>query len=131
MKSFVPSSDALGCRGLWPRAELDPSGVAVLGIAIVAGIAAPWNPEHRPWKADWHCALAAKLRLAIRLEELLWSILAAGSILARIGFTMALFIAELAFQSDRHRQAQYIRPIRSLPQPGILALAWLRALIRR
>ncbi len=44
--------------------------------------------------------LAVKLRLAIRPEELTWSILAAESILTGIGFTMALFIAELAFGSD-------------------------------
>ncbi|MCI4679608.1 Na+/H+ antiporter NhaA [Rhodoblastus acidophilus] len=42
-------------------------------------------------------SLAVKLRLAVRPDELRWSMLAAGSALTGIGFTMALFIATLAF----------------------------------
>lgn len=45
-------------------------------------------------------ALAVKLRVANRPEDLPWRTLAAGSILAGIGFTMALFIAGLAFSPD-------------------------------
>ncbi len=44
--------------------------------------------------------LAVKLRLASRPEQLSWSLLAAGSLLTGIGFTMALFIAELAFEPE-------------------------------
>lgn len=42
--------------------------------------------------------LAVKLRFGTRPDELPWSLLAAGSLLTGIGFTMALFIAELAFE---------------------------------
>ncbi len=42
--------------------------------------------------------LAVKLRVGTRSSELSWSLLAAGSLLTGIGFTMALFIAELAFE---------------------------------
>ncbi|WP_454916812.1 Na+/H+ antiporter NhaA [Xanthobacter sediminis] len=42
-------------------------------------------------------ALAVLLRLAARPSELSWSMLAAGAMLTGIGFTMALFIAEMAF----------------------------------
>lgn len=42
-------------------------------------------------------ALAVYLRIAIRPPTLTWPMLAAGACLTGIGFTMALFIAELAF----------------------------------
>lgn len=41
--------------------------------------------------------LAVKFRLGIRPNELSWGLLAAGGLLTGIGFTMALFIADLAF----------------------------------
>jgi NhaA family Na+:H+ antiporter len=44
--------------------------------------------------------LAVRLRLAARPRELGWPLLAAGSVLTGIGFTMALFIAELAFDAS-------------------------------
>lgn len=42
--------------------------------------------------------LAVRLRLAVRPPSLTWPMLAAGAILTGIGFTMALFVAELAFE---------------------------------
>lgn len=45
-------------------------------------------------------ALAVGLRIAVRPGELRWSMLAGGGLLTGIGFTMALFIAELAYGSD-------------------------------
>ena len=44
--------------------------------------------------------LAVTLHVATRPSELSWGLLAAGSLLTGIGFTMALFIAELAFEPD-------------------------------
>jgi len=41
--------------------------------------------------------LAIRLHIAIRPPELSWRLLAGGSLLAGIGFTMALFIANMAF----------------------------------
>ncbi len=41
--------------------------------------------------------LAMRLRIAIRPPELTWRLLIGGSLLAGIGFTMALFIANMAF----------------------------------
>lgn len=43
--------------------------------------------------------LAVRLRIAIRPPELSWGLLIGGGCLAGIGFTMALFIANLAFDS--------------------------------
>jgi len=44
--------------------------------------------------------LAMRLRIAIRPRDLTWRLLAGGSVLAGIGFTMALFIANLSFSND-------------------------------
>lgn len=44
--------------------------------------------------------LAVRTGVAIRPQDLRWGLLAAGSLLAGIGFTMALFIANLAFDSS-------------------------------
>ena len=41
--------------------------------------------------------LAVRTGIAIRPADLNWMLLAAGGLLAGIGFTMALFIANLAF----------------------------------
>jgi NhaA family Na+:H+ antiporter len=45
-------------------------------------------------------AIAVKLRIAIRPDDLPWNVLGAGAVLTGIGFTMALFIADLAFRPD-------------------------------
>lgn len=70
---------------------------------------------------------AVKLRVATRPEGLPWRLLAAGSLLTGIGFTMALFIADLAFGDDLLNSvkvgvlgASFISAV-----AGFLALAWL------
>lgn len=42
--------------------------------------------------------IAVRLKIAIRPPDLDWGLIAGGSLLAGIGFTMALFIANLAFE---------------------------------
>ena len=44
--------------------------------------------------------LAVRSGIAIRAPDLSWTLLAGGALLAGIGFTMALFIAHLAFSKD-------------------------------
>ncbi|WP_237063695.1 MULTISPECIES: Na+/H+ antiporter NhaA [Microbulbifer] len=44
--------------------------------------------------------LALRLKLASRPSELTWRLITGGSVLAGIGFTMALFIAKIAFGDD-------------------------------
>lgn len=44
--------------------------------------------------------LAVRLGIAIRPADLSWKVLAGGGLLAGIGFTMALFIADLAFSKS-------------------------------
>jgi NhaA family Na+:H+ antiporter len=72
-------------------------------------------------------ALAVKLRLADMPAELTWSMLAAGGVLTGIGFTMALFIAELAFGVERLDTVKIGILAASIVSAagGVLALAWL------
>jgi NhaA family Na+:H+ antiporter len=50
--------------------------------------------------------LAVRSGIAIRPSDLSWRMLAAGSLLAGIGFTMALFIANLAFTNSQINPAK-------------------------
>jgi NhaA family Na+:H+ antiporter len=74
-------------------------------------------------------SLTVKLRLAVRPDELRWSMLAAGSALTGIGFTMALFIAQLAFGSDLLDSVKLGILAASIVSAagGMLALVWLTA----
>jgi Na+:H+ antiporter, NhaA family len=78
-------------------------------------------------------ALAVTLRLATRPIELTWSMLAAGALLTGIGFTMALFIAQLAFGPGLLNSAKLAILGASLVSAtcGLLALAWLTSPSRR
>ncbi|GAA4107504.1 Na+/H+ antiporter NhaA [Aminobacter aganoensis] len=71
--------------------------------------------------------MAAKMRLGIRPSDLPWSLLAAGSLLTGIGFTMALFIAELAFDPGLLNSAKLGILAASVVSAamGFLALVWL------
>ena len=51
--------------------------------------------------------LAVRTGVAIRPQDLNWTLLAAGSLLAGIGFTMALFIANLAFSPSVINAAKF------------------------
>ena len=71
--------------------------------------------------------LAVRLRLATRPPGLSWSYLAAGALLAGIGFTMSLFIAGLAFSPAMLDAAKIGILVGSSASAavGILMLAWL------
>ena len=68
---------------------------ATLALAVFIGFVAG-----KPIGVLLFSAIAVKLRLALRPDDLPWSVLGAGAILTGIGFTMALFIADLAFRPD-------------------------------
>ncbi|HEX5103863.1 MAG TPA: Na+/H+ antiporter NhaA [Pirellulaceae bacterium] len=77
--------------------------------------------------------LAVKLRAGILPNELPWSVLAAGSLLTGIGFTMALFIAELAFDAsllDSVKLGVMGASVISAAA-GFLTLVWLTSSRRR
>jgi NhaA family Na+:H+ antiporter len=71
--------------------------------------------------------LAVVLRLAKRLPTLRWSFLAAGAMMTGIGFTMSLFIADLAFDPSLLDSAKVGILAGSLVSVlcGLCALTWL------
>lgn len=77
--------------------------------------------------------LAVRLRLAVRPPSLRWSLLAAGGLLTGIGFTMALFIAELAFGPSLLNSAKLGILGSSVVSgtSGLLVLVWLTSRNRR
>jgi NhaA family Na+:H+ antiporter len=71
--------------------------------------------------------LAVQIGLAVRPPTVSWTLLAAGGLLTGIGFTMALFIGELAFDPDLLNSAKLGIFGASLVAgaAGVLALMWL------
>ena len=71
--------------------------------------------------------LAVRSGLAARPTELAWGTLAGGGLLAGIGFSMALFIADLAFQSTMLQAAKIGILAASVisASGGLALLAWL------
>jgi NhaA family Na+:H+ antiporter len=77
--------------------------------------------------------LAVRVGLATRPEGVRWSLLAAGSLLTGIGFTMSLFIASLAFDSAILPPAKIGILGASIVSgaAGLLTLTWLTSHRRR
>lgn len=71
--------------------------------------------------------LAVMLNVATRPSELSWGVLAAGSLLTGIGFTMALFIAGLAFEPNLLDSVKIgvLSASVASAAAGFLALAWV------
>jgi Na+:H+ antiporter, NhaA family len=72
-------------------ARFDPTLTTAIFVAFVAG---------KPLGVILFSLLAIKSRFVLRPSELSWGLLAAGALLTGIGFTMALFIAELGFPAE-------------------------------
>lgn len=89
--------------GIMPLFALANAGVPVslsgLGgsvtVAVIIGFAL--GKPIGVFAFSW---LAVRTGVAVRPPDLSWALLAAGGFLAGIGFTMALFIANLAFEPD-------------------------------
>jgi NhaA family Na+:H+ antiporter len=71
--------------------------VAVIGAFVVG----------KPLGILGFCWLALRLRIAERPRGLDWGLLTGGGLLAGIGFTMALFIAQLAFGDEMLESAKF------------------------
>ncbi len=71
--------------------------------------------------------LAVRVGIAIRPPDLSWAILGAGGLLTGIGFTMAIFIADLALSSDLLDGAKLgiLSASATSAVAGILMLIWL------
>lgn len=72
------------------------------------------------------CWLAVRMRIAVRPAQLSWGVLAGGSALAGIGFTMALFIANRAFDDALLNSAKMGIFLASVLSAGLglALLAW-------
>jgi NhaA family Na+:H+ antiporter len=73
--------------------------------------------------------LALRLHIAIRPPALTWKLLIGGSLLAGIGFTMALFIANIAFDKsliDSAKLGIFLASVFSAVA-GLAVLVWLPA----
>lgn len=77
----------------FPLGRVDPGDSVVVAMLIGLVIGKPLGIMTFSW-------LAIRIGIAIRPPELSWDLLAGGSLLAGIGFTMALFIANLAFDDS-------------------------------
>lgn len=99
-------------------AKFDPTLTTAIFAAFVAG---------KPVGVILFSFLAVKSRLVIRPSELSWGLLAAGGLLTGVGFTMALFIAELAFDSALLNSVKLGVMVASVisAAAGFLALIWL------
>ncbi|WP_394147056.1 Na+/H+ antiporter NhaA [Shewanella atlantica] len=78
------------------------------------------------------CWLAIRLHIAIRPPELSWRLLLGGSLLAGIGFTMALFIANIAFDKsliDSAKLGIFLASVFSAVA-GLAILMWLPARVK-
>lgn len=73
------------------KAHFDPTLTSAIILAFVVA---------KPLGIITFSFLVVRLRIGTLPSDLSWRLLSAGSLLAGIGFTMALFIAELAFPPD-------------------------------
>jgi len=81
------------------------------------------NPLGCSRSVGWQCARAS--RCALRILD--WGLLAGGGLLAGIGFTMALFVANLAFSSsliDSAKLGIFLASVVSAVA-GLALLTWL------
>lgn len=93
-----------------------------LAIAVFAGFVLG-----KPVGVVLFSSVAVWMRLAVRPPTLSWGLLAAGALLTGIGFTMALFIAQLAFGPNLLNSAKLGILAASIVSGvfGLLGLSWL------
>jgi NhaA family Na+:H+ antiporter len=109
---------ALANAGLplsWSGLEVSVTTATI--VALVVG---------KPAGILMFCWLAVRLGIAVRPVQLDWGVLAGGSALAGIGFTMALFIANRAFDAELLNSAKmgiFLASVLSAAL-GLALLAW-------
>lgn len=98
----------------------DSGGPITVAIFLGFAVGKPMGVLALSW-------VAVRLGLATRPPDLSWSLLAAGGLLTGIGFTMALFIADLAFSRELLSAAKLgiLSASAMSAVAGVLTLAWL------
>ena len=112
---------ALANAGL-PLSAADPGDPVALAVFLGFTIGKPAGILTFGW-------LAVRSGLAVRPVSMSWGMLAGGGLLAGIGFTMALFIADLAFPEELIDSAKLGILAGSVVSAaaGLAVLAWLTA----
>lgn len=112
---------ALANAGL-PLAAADPGDPVTLAVFLGFTLGKPAGVLAMGW-------LAVRSGLAVRPVGMGWGMLAGGGLLAGIGFTMALFIADLAFPAELIDSAKLGILAGSVVSAaaGLALLAWLTA----
>jgi len=116
--------------GIMPLFALASAGIPIsfssLGDSVVQAVMAGFVLG-KPAGVVGFAWLAVRPGLAVRPAALGWGTLAGGGMLAGIGFTMALLIADLAFQDPPLQTAKIGILVASLASAagGLAPLAWL------
>lgn len=115
---------------IMPAFALANAGVSLSRVTIVGPVSVAICASlvvGKPIGVLLFSGLAVCLGLATRPTELRWSLLAAGSLLTGIGFTMSLFIAGLAFSAPELASAKGGILSGALVSAivGVSVLAWL------
>lgn len=110
---------ALANAGL-PLSLGNPGGALTMAVFIGFVLGKPIGVLAFSW-------IAVRLKIATRPPELGWGLMAGGSLLAGIGFTMALFIANLAFDDSLINSAKLGIFLASVVSAvgGLAVLTWV------
>ncbi|MDR0225042.1 MAG: Na+/H+ antiporter NhaA [Burkholderiaceae bacterium] len=124
--------------GVMPLFALANAGVPLQGAATeVAGASAVmWGVAlalllGKPLGVVASCWIAVRLRLCALPPGMGWSATLLAGLLAGIGFTMAIFIATLAFDSEALLNAAKLGVLLASATAAVLGLAWGAMLRRR
>ncbi|WP_374320527.1 Na+/H+ antiporter NhaA [Pseudoxanthomonas kaohsiungensis] len=115
-----------------PLFALANAGVPLRGLAVDGGLALAVAAAFvlgKPAGVALFAVAAVRTGIAIRPPSLPWRLLLPGSVLTGIGFTMALFIADLAFDAGSLASAKLGILVASVACAtlGLGALAWATA----
>jgi NhaA family Na+:H+ antiporter len=109
---------ALANAGI-PLSGIDPGDPIALAIVVGFTVGKPLGVVSFAW-------VAVRTGFATRPADLSWRMLVGGGFLAGIGFTMALFIADLAFAAAMIDSAKFGVLVASVVSAvvGVAVLAW-------
>jgi NhaA family Na+:H+ antiporter len=101
----------------WHASFLEPNSLGIISGLVIG----------KPAGIMLFSALAVRTRLCRLPEEVTWRMLGGAGILAGIGFTMSIFVANLAFTDARLVNSSVIAVLTSSMVSGFCGLAFLSA----
>jgi len=105
---------------------LSPATLGVITLGISLGLL-----FGKPLGILLACWLSVKARLAVLTKELNWPLLLGAALLCGIGFTMSLFIAELAFATQDFLNSARFGILLGSVFSGMLGYGWLKICTRK